>query len=100
MRRGWEKVGSDSWPGRTDISRNVRPGPRTSSLAGPIKRHGRFSARYSQGGTVFKVKGHVSGSIATITGSEHGSFEKNGETVTCHGSQKFKAHGSPVTGGQ
>ncbi|MEA2171400.1 MAG: hypothetical protein QOF76_4700 [Solirubrobacteraceae bacterium] len=72
----------------------------SASLAGPINKHGRFSERYASGGSVFKVKGHVSGTIATITGTEHGSFDRDGETLSCHGSQTFKAHASLTTGGR
>jgi hypothetical protein len=70
-----------------------------ASLDGRIKRSGRFKGRFEQDRTAFKVSGKIKGRHGRIKGSVDGSYEKDGETVDCHGTKTFKLRFVDLTGG-
>jgi hypothetical protein len=64
-----------------------------AKLNGKINRKGRLSGRYKGPGGTVTISGRVKGSVATVKGSESGSFTPEGsaQPYNCSGSHTFKA---------
>jgi hypothetical protein len=65
----------------------------SASLTGAIDKHGHFSGKYRAGGGTVTVSGSVSGSKATVHGTERSTYTPTGSTTqfTCTASHTFQA---------